>query len=83
MSVEPEMRNISSAVLTSIWTKIINQRIKLDMSLFWLRNKNTFPIPLFVSLSPFEIKVRFANMELRRKNQNTTKIKSFLKRPDF
>lgn len=34
MSVEPKMKNILSAVLTSIWIKIINQRIKLDMSLF-------------------------------------------------
>lgn len=35
MSVEPTMKNIPSAVFTSIWIKIINQRIKLDMSLFF------------------------------------------------
>jgi len=33
MSVEPETRNISSAVLASIWIKILNQGIKLDVSL--------------------------------------------------
>lgn len=44
MSVEPKMKNILSAVLTSIWIKIINQRIKLDMSLFFLLiKKKIFP----------------------------------------
>lgn len=33
MSVEPETRNISSVVLASIWIKILNQGIKLDVSL--------------------------------------------------
>lgn len=56
MSVEPETRNISSAVLTSIWIKILNQRIKLDVFLLRLIDENIFP-DSFVSLPPFQIKV--------------------------
>lgn len=53
MSVEPKTKNILSTNLTSIWMKIINQRIKLDMSL-WLIKENIFPdafISTFLSQS--------------------------------
>lgn len=61
MSVEPKMRNILSAALASIWIKIINQRIKLDMSLFRLRKEN-FLIPLF---PPFQVKAQGVYMKLK------------------
>lgn len=63
MSVELMMKNIPSAIFTSIWIKIINQRIKLDMSLFFdLRKKTSFLIPLF---PPFSIKVQCVYMKLK------------------
>ena len=78
MSVEPETRNISSAVLASIWIKILNQGIKLDVSLLWLMDENIFP-DSFVSLPPFEIKVWFGNMKLRCKIKTPQKNKEFVK----
>ena len=51
MSVEPETRNISSVVLASIRIKILNQRIKLDVSLFRLIDENIFPNS-FICFSP-------------------------------